>query len=675
MTSAASSLGERRQLTVVFSDIVGSTELSTQLDPEDWSEIISRYHQTAAGVVKHFDGHVHQYLGDGVLILFGYPKAHENDAERAIRTGLMLLEGMADLNKNIQRDFGKTIAVRVGIHTGEVVVSPDGSGIFGETPNIAAKIQSETKPDTVCISANTQRLVAGFFVVEDLGPHILKGVQEPLSLFQVRRASGVRSRLHAMSRSALTPFFGREEERNLLMNRWHLAQKGKGQLVMITGEAGIGKSRLLQQFKGDLGGIPHTWIEGESSPYEQDTPFAPTIDLIQNAMNWNSETTVNEKIEALDNAFQLVGMEPGKTVPLIAPLFNLKPPPDLYPPLLLSPEQQRIQLLQSLVDWVIRTAQLQPTVLVVEDLHFADPSTLEEFMMLGEQIENVPIMLVFTARPRFKPPWPTRSYHSLISLARLDADNIREMINGLLGKLLPEDMLAALIERTDGNPLFAEELSQTVANSRADHAAVQQIPSSLQDLLMARLDYIGASKEIAQTGSVLGRSFSYSLLSAIIMQDEETLQKDLAALTASGLVFSETMGKETVYTFKHALVREAAYSSMLKSRRRELHKSVAAALNQKFPEIAQQRPELIAHHLTEANETEAAIEAWQAAGDYASSRSAFKEAHKHYQKGLELLDSLPETSERAFLELPLQASLGRILQINEGFGGDRKSVV
>jgi len=324
----------------MFSDVVGSTELSAQLDPEDWHGIISKYHQMAASVVKRFDGHVSQYLGDGVLILFGYPKAHEKDAEQAVRAGLALIEEIKDLNESLQTQYGKRISVRVGIHTGEVMVrqeAGDSGNIFGETPNIAARVQSASEANTVCISAATQRLVAGFFIVEDLGPHILKGVRDPIQLYRVERFSGVRSRLHAASTTSLTPFVGREKERNLLMNRWRQVQKGRGQLVMITGEAGIGKSRLLQQFKEDLGVIPHTWIEGESSPYEQDTPFAPTLDLIENAFQWTSETPTETKVADLENSFSLVGVEPSQSVPLMASLLGFSLPPDKYPPILLSP--------------------------------------------------------------------------------------------------------------------------------------------------------------------------------------------------------------------------------------------------------------------------------------------------------------------------------------------------
>jgi class 3 adenylate cyclase/tetratricopeptide (TPR) repeat protein len=673
MATGTSSHGERRQLTIVFSDIVGSTELSTQLDPEDWHDIVTRYHQITAKVVQQFEGHVSQYLGDGVLILFGFPKAHENDAERAILAGLAVIQEVQSLNEFIEAEYRKRISVRVGIHTGEVMVRQEEAAvgkIFGETPNIAARVQSETDPDTVCISATTQSLVAGFFVVEDLGPHVLKGVPEPMQLYRVDRSTGVRSRLHAASKSSLTPFVGREQERNLLMNRWTEAQKGNGQLVMITGEAGIGKSRLLQQFKEDLGGIPHTWIEGESSPYEQDTPFAPTIDLVENAFQWTGETPDEKKIEELETSFATVGVDPAKSVPLMAPLLGIQIPANRYSPILLSPEQQRVQLLQTLVDWVIGTSRLQPTVLVVEDLHFADPSTLEEFVMLGEQVEKAQLMLVFTARPRFKPPWPTRPFHTLVILNRLDHENIQEIIKGLLGQLLPEATMESLVSRTDGVPLFAEELSSAIAESRAETSIEKQIPATLNDLLMTRLDNLGAIKDVAQTGSVLGREFSFSLLSSIAGESEQELQEALDHLVNSGLVFAKQSSIDTVYTFKHSLVQEAAYSSLLKSRRKELHRATANSLKEGFAELAKARPELIAHHFTEAGEAESAIEAWQEAGEHAVARAAYAEANRHYNKALEILRTLPESPDRDQMELPLQIAVGNIMEATKGFGSD-----
>ena len=671
MAMGTSSYGERRQLTIVFSDIVGSTELSAQLDPEDWHDIVTQYHQTTTRVVEQFEGYVSQYLGDGVLILFGFPKSHENDAERAILAGLAVIEEVRSLNEIIETEYRKRISVRVGIHTGEVMVRQEEAAtgkIFGETPNIAARVQSETDPDTVCISATTQRLVAGFFVVEDLGLHILKGVPEPMQLYRVDRPTGVRSRLHAASQSSLTPFVGREEERNLLMNRWMQAQKGNGQLVMITGEAGIGKSRLLQQFKADLGGIPHTWIEGESSPYEQDTPFAPTIDLVENAFQWTSETPDEKKIEELEESFSAVGVDPAKSVPLMAPLLGFNAPTDRYPPILLSPEQQRAQLLQILVDWVIGTSRLQPTVLVVEDLHFADPSTLEEFVMLGEQVEAAQLMLLFTARPRFKPPWPTHPFHTMVNLNRLDHENIQEIIASLLGRLIPKETMESLVSRTDGVPLFAEELSSAIAENRAETPIEKQIPATLHDLLMTRLDNLGGIKDVAQISSVLGREFSFSLLSSIAGLSEQELQESLDRLGESGLVFAKQSSSDTIYTFKHSLVQEAAYSSLLKSRRRELHRATANALKEGFAELAKARPELIAHHFTEAGDAEPAVEAWQTAGEYAIARAAYAEANRHYNKALEILKTMPDSPDRTQMELPLQIALGTILEATKGFG-------
>ena len=675
MLLTPSSHGERRQLTVMFSDLVGSTELSAQLDPEDVHDIVTQYHQVATNAVNRFQGHVSQYMGDGILVLFGYPQAHENDAERAALAGLALLEDMQKLNRELEKKYKRTLSVRIGIHTGEVMIgtkSGDSNNLFGETPNVAARVQSSAEPNSVCISASTHRLVSGFFVVEDMGPHILKGVPDPLELFRVIRATGVRGRLHNASASARTPFIGREKERNILMSRWVQAQKGHGQLVMLSGEAGMGKSRLLQQFKADLGNIPHTWVEGESSPYEQDTPFAPTLDLVSNAFHWTADTSPAEKIDGLENAFALVGVDPARSVPLLASLFGIELPSGRFPPLLLSAEQQRAQLLQTLVDWVIGSARLQATVLVVEDLHFADPSTLEEFLMLSEQIENVPVLLIFTSRPRFKPPWPTKSFHTLMTLNRLDQDNVREMIEALLGKLLPPETVTALVERTDGVPLFAEELSNAIAENRTPSSIERQIPSTLQDLLMARLDFLGPVKEIAQIGSVLGRDFSYSLIALIAGQPEHDLQMALARLGESGLVIVKESSGETLFTFKHALVQEAAYGSLLKSRRRELHRAVAKALKENFSELVKTRPELLAQHLTQAGDTEPAVEAWQAAGERAAKRAALTEAMQHLNKALELLNTLPESDERDLMELPIQLTLGNVLTALKGFGSQEK---
>jgi predicted ATPase len=397
------------------------------------------------------------------------------------------------------------------------------------------------------------------------------------------------------------------------------------------------------------------------------------LDLVGNAFQWTADTSADEKIDALEQSFALVGLDSARGVPLMASLFGFNVPPDRYPPLLLSPEQQRVQLLQTLVDWVIGTARLQPTMLVIEDLHFADPSTLEEFVMLGEQVENAPLMLLFTARPRFKPPWPTRPFHTLIELKRLDQENIHTLIDSLLGRLLPKETMESLLLRADGVPLFAEELSHAISESRATTPIEKQIPATLQDLLMARLDHLGPCKEIAQIGSVFGRDFSYSLLNSIAGIPESDLEAALARLVRSGLVLAEKNSTDTIYTFKHALVQEVAYASMLKSRRRELHRSVAKELNEKFPDLVNQRPELVAHHLTQAGEAEQALEAWQTAGAFATARAALMEANQHYNKALAILKTLPDTPDRAQMELPLQISLGQIASAIKGFGSQEEA--
>jgi class 3 adenylate cyclase/tetratricopeptide (TPR) repeat protein len=667
-----SSPGEYRQLTVIFVDLVGSTRLSTQLDPEDLHDIIRKYHKTATSVVEGLGGIVIQIQGDGMLILFGYPTAHENDTERAVRAGLMILEVMKPLNDSLEGTYGVRLEARIGIHTGEAMVRQEegdtGNFVYGETPNVAARVQSLAEPNSVYISEATQRLVAGFFLVEDTGPHILKGLPDPVRLFRVLDVSGVRSRLHATANYSLAPFVGRIEERNLLMTRWTQAQKGNGHLVMITGEAGIGKSRLLQQFKADLGAIPHTWIEGESSPYEQDTPFAPTLDLVKNAFQWTADTSPEQRIADLEYSFSLVELDSGNSIPLMASLFGFPLPTDRYPPVLLSPEQQRLQLLQTLVDWVIGTARLQPTVLVIEDLQFADPSSIEEFVMLGEQLEKSPLLLIFTARPSFQPPWPTKPYHTSIDLSRLDLEDVQELIESMVGQDISGELVESLALRADGIPLFAEELSHAVNETREAPFKQRQIPATLHDLLMARLDRLGPNKEIAQVGSVFGREFSSTLLNAVLRKPESEIDAALTQMIESGLLFSKSISSDTIYTFKHALVQEVAYASLLKSRRRELHRSIASAVKERFEDLARQRPELIAHHLTEAGDAEQAIEAWQTAGEFATARAALIEANRHFTRALEILNTLPDTPDRAQMELPLQISLGQITGAIKGFG-------
>lgn len=668
--------GERRQVTVLFCDLVGSTPLSARLDPEEFHDVVMDYRRIANDAVAQFDGFIAQWQGDGLIALFGYPKAREGDAERAVRAGLAILSQMEDLNHHFEGVHHLHLGVRVGLHTGLVVVSDrtgDAMNVFGETPNVAARVQGMAAPDTVLISEATHRLVAGFFVVEDQGAHELKGVSAPLRLFRALRPTGARGRLRAIAPERLTPFIGREEERRVLAARWRLAQEGRGQVALITGEAGIGKSRLLDEFRHDLSGAPHTWIEGGGSPYEVNTPFAPLIDMLLQAFAWSPETPAAARLADLEDALAVVGLDAGEATPLIAPLLGLSVPAH-YPPLLLSMEQQRRKAIAALAAWLVALARQQPLVYVLEDLHWIDPSTLEVLDALVAAVASEPVLLLFTARPTFHPTWPADHYVTHLNLRRLDPTQVRTMIGTLMARfLMSSETSQALAARTDGVPLFVEELARAVAEAGAGSVDLRQIPSTLQDLLLARLDQLGPEREVAQIGAVLGREFSYPLLRNVASLPDGELHDSLARLEAADLLYMEGDLPDALYRFKHALVRDAAYNSLLRSRRRDLHAATAAALAGQFPETAAARPELLAHHYTEADQVEPAIQAWQRAGARASERAAFAEAEQHTRKAIELLLTLPESPQRDQRELTLQATLGQILEAVKGFGSDESA--
>ncbi|MBI3387638.1 MAG: AAA family ATPase, partial [Deltaproteobacteria bacterium] len=444
LTPNTLSSGERRQLTVLFCDLVGSTEIAAQLDPEDWHRISKEYQQVAAAAVTRFGGHVDKFLGDGLVCFFGVPEAHDDDAERAVRAGLAIVEGVkllgvrllgeepeSSLTTNNLTTNNLSLRVRVGMHTGAAVVAHGGGAaqdVFGDTPNIAARVQGAAEPDTVVITAATQRLVAGLFVVEDRGPHSLKGIAAPVGLYRVIQASGVRGRLAAAAAGGLTPFVGRERERQTVAEAWERAQDGEGQVVLLSGEAGIGKSRLVQDFKAGLAQTPHTWIESGCAAYYDTTPFYVVTDLLRQGFGWTADLSTEARLDALDRSLAVVGLKPAEAVPVIAPLLDLQLPEGRYPPLFLSPEQQRKRLLATLVAWVCGAARLQPSVIVIEDLHWVDPSTLELLGLLVEQGAREPLLLVLTARPEFRPPWPLRAHHTQLNLNRLTKRQVHEMI-------------------------------------------------------------------------------------------------------------------------------------------------------------------------------------------------------------------------------------------------------
>jgi class 3 adenylate cyclase/tetratricopeptide (TPR) repeat protein len=657
--------GERRHLTVLFCDLVGSTAIAARLDPEQWRETLAGFHRDAAEAIARFDGHVAKYLGDGVMAYFGWPAAHDNDAERAARAGLAILDTIAKLNE--QPGHAK-LAARVGIDSGLVVIGK-GAGtdaeVFGEVPNVAARIQAAAEPDTIAISDATQRLVSGLFIVEDRGAQEFKGIERPLQLYRVIRPSGARGRFDvATAAGGLTPFVGREDELRSLMNRWERAHEGEGQVALIVGEAGIGKSRLVQRLREQIAGTPHTWVEAGAGAFFQNTPFYPVTELLRQFVG---EASVQEQLAQLESRLIAAGLKAADALPLIAPLLNLLLPPE-YPPSTLAPEQQRRRLLATLVEWVLGSARAQPLVIATEDLHWADPSTLELIQLLVEQGATARLLLLYTARPEFQAPWPMRAHHAQIKLNRLTSGNVRAMVAQVAAKIaLSAETVATVVERTGGVPLFVEELTRAVLESGDAKLSGHRIPATLHDSLMARLDRLGPAKEVIQVGAVIGSEFSYELIQAVHPIDEADLQVALRKLTDIELLYVRGIAPEATYQFKHALIRDAAYEALLKSRRKELHLIVARTIDEKFPALKEAHPEVLARHWAEAGELEFAIAEWTKAGKAAQARNAFREAVESYQRALALLVALPESADRDNRELPLQVALGEVMQWTRGW--------
>ncbi len=651
--------GERRHLTVLFCDLVGSTEIAARLDPEEWREVVATYHHAATEAISRFGGHVAQYLGDGVMAYFGWPEAHENDAERAVRAGLAILESISRLNENPLH--AAKLAARVGIHSGAVVVGKQAE-VFGEAPNIAARVQAAAASGTVMITTATHRLVSGLFLVEALAPLELKGVAASVELFQVVRPTGVRRRFAAGH--GLTPFVAREEELRLLLSRWQRARNGEGQLALVVGEAGIGKSRLVTEFRERIRDAPHIWMESAGEQFFENSPFHAVTEMLSQWLQLQGGASRSDKVARLERALALAGLNLEEAVPLVAELLQL-PVAEPYAASTLVPEQKRRRLFAVLMRWLFGAARLQPVVIVTEDLHWLDPSTLELQQLLAEQGAMAPLMLLYTARPEFRPHWPMRAHHVQITLNRLSAHDVRQMVALVAARnALASESVEVVIERTGGVPLFVEELTRAMLESGG---TVREIPATLHDSLMARLDRVGTAKEVIQVGAVIGREFSYQLLQAIHPMGEAQLQAALRKLTGAELLYEHGIPPEAAYEFKHTLIRDTAYEALLKSRRRELHRQLARTIDEKFPALKEANPEMLARHWTEAGETESAIAEWQRAGKAAQVRNAFAEARESYGQAIELLKRLPESPERDVRELELARSILPPLMFTAGF--------
>jgi predicted ATPase len=550
--------------------------------------------------------------------------------------------------------------------------------VVGETPNIAARMQELAETDSVVVSSTTHRLIRGFFDCRELGPHILKGFSQPMEVYRVLYESRVQSRFEVAVTKGLTPLVGREQEVGLLLERWERVKEGEGQVVFLIGEAGIGKSRLVQVLKEHVAGESHTRIESRCSPYHQNSSLYPVIDYLQRLLEFRREDSPQEKLNKLESVLEQYGFSLQEMVPLFASLLSL-PLPESYPSLILTPQGQKQKTLEALLAWLLKEAEKNPVLRIVEDLHWVDPSTLEFLNLLVKQVPTARIFVLFTFRPDFSPPWGASSHLTQITLNRLTWKQVEVMVEREAGgKTLPAEVVQQVVAKTDGVPLFVEELTKMVLESellreREDHYELTgplpplAIPATLQDSLMARLDRLATAKEVAQLGATLGREFTYELLHVVLPLDEETLQRELAKLVEAELLYQRGLPPNARYFFKHALIHEAAYQSLLRSKRRQYHQKIAQVLEERFLEIRETQPELLAYHYTEAGLSGQAIVYWHRAGQRAIERSANMEAIGHLIKGLELLKALPDTPERIQQELTLQIILGVPLTVTKGY--------
>ena len=595
-------------------------------------------------------GYVAKKLGDGLMALFGYPAAQENDAERAARAALSIQGALVEVNRKNTAAGKPALNARIGIEIGPVVIDASGE-IYGDAPNVAARLQALAEPGTVVVTARVQRQIAGLFVAEERGSHELKGVPEPVTLFRLVRASGGRRR---SGQRHLTPLVGRDEEIAMLMRRWERARQGDGQLVLIIGEPGLGKSRLIEEFHTRLGETPHTWVEWSCSQLLQNTALHPVTEWGRQRFG-GADVPTERRLIDLEHTLALVKLDPAENAPLLAPLFDISLSLERAPAL--APEELRRRQLAALANLVMAGARTQPVVLALEDVHWADPTTLEFIRGIVERGALAPLLLLITARPEFRPPWAIRSHHATISLAPLDRSQVREMVAELSARpALPKQIIDGVSERTGGVPLFIEEVTRLLLE-RGQQGDIQVIPPTLQQSLMARLDRLGPAREVAQIGAVIGRDFSYALVRAVAAMDDAALQTMLDRLAEADILLVQGLPPQSEYRFKHALIQDAAYENLLKSRRQVLHRRLGEVLRDQFAVAAAAEPELLAHHFSQAGLPEAAIEWWGKAGQRSLERSALVEAVAQLNRALDLIATLPATPALRREQIKLQVAL------------------
>jgi class 3 adenylate cyclase/predicted ATPase len=658
---------ERRQVTVMFSDLVSSTALSARMDPEDLREVISAYQKCVAETVGRFGGFVAKYMGDGVLIYFGYPQAHEDDAERAVRAGLELVAAVGHLKTHA------ALQTRVGIATGLVVVGDIiGSGasqeqaIVGETPNLAARLQGVAEPNSVVIAESTRKLVGNLFELQDLGTKELKGIGGPVRAWAALRRSTVESRFEALHASDLTELVGREEELELMLRRWSKAKEGEGQVVLLSGEPGIGKSRLTAALLERLAAEPHTRLRYFCSPQHTDSALYPIISQMERAAGFAHDDTAQARLDKLDTLLAQ-SFTPSQDAALFAEMLSLRND-GRYQTLEMAPQLRRQKTLEALTAQIEALTRQKPVLMIFEDAHWTDPTSLEALGRAVERIRSLGVLLIITYRPEFEPPWIGRPHVTALTINRLGEREIAAMIDRVTGnKLLPASIRQDIIERTDGIPLFAEEITKAALESESERAAelaiaavpspTLAVPASLHASLMARLDRLGPAKEVAQIGAAIGREFSHALLAAVVRRRDEELGSALDSLIRAGLVFRQGVPPHATYLFKHALIQDAAYGTLLREPRRALHARIAEALESQFAESAESRPELLARHCSEAGLIEKAASLWGKAGQRSLERSALVEAAEQLSRALDQIAALPATPTLRREQIKLQVAL------------------
>jgi class 3 adenylate cyclase/predicted ATPase len=684
LPKTAQDTAERRQVTVMFADLVGSTALSARMDPEDLREVISAYQKCVTETVRRFGGFVAKYMGDGVLVYFGYPQAHEDDAERAVRAGLELIAAVTGLKTRAP------LQTRIGIATGLVVVGDlIGSGaaqeqaIVGETPNLAARLQALAEPNMVVIAEGTRRLLGNLFEAEDLGAKDLKGIAGPVRAWAALRPSSAEGHFEALHTTGLTALVGREEELELLLRRWARAKTGEGQVVLLTGEGGIGKSRLTAALLEHLATEPHTRLRYFCSPQHTDSAFHPIIGQMERAAGLGYDDKLQAKLDKLDAVLAQTSTSPNDAA-FFAEMLSL-PNDGRYPALALTPEQRRQRTLQALTSQLAGLASQQPVLMIFEDVQWIDPTSLEVLGRTVDRIRTLSVLLIVTFRPEFNPPWVGQSRVTSVMLNRLGEREAAAIIARLVGnKELPADVMAEIVERTDGIPLFVEEMTKAVLEAESEGevrhtvAAVPSpalaVPASLHASLMARLDRLGPAKEVAQIGAAIGREFSHALLAAVVRKPEAELGLALDRLIAAGLLFRQGVPPHATYLFKHALVQDAAYGTLLREPRRALHARIAETLESQFPEVAETQPELLARHCTEAGLIERAAGLWGKAGQRSLERSALVEAIEQLTRALDQIATLPSTPALRREQIKLQVALVSPIAIVKGYAAPEAKI-